>query len=368
MPEAASAVPHWRTLEDHLPLAEWDHLARSASEPNPFGESWSLLPALRRFDGGDRVELFRVRVGGELCGLMPLARQRGYYGYPIPALATWTHHNLFVGSPLVRRGFEDVFWRELFRWADANPGAALFLHLDRLTEDGPLFRALARVAESEGRAWGVVQREERALLQSELAPEEYFQASMSGKKRKELRRQHKRLSEEGTLHFERQRDDRDLDEWIVQFLALEQAGWKGRNGSALADDPGTRDWFARTLHGAAANGRLERLSLALDGRPIAMLANFIAPPGAFSFKTAFDERYARFSPGVLLQRENLDLLADPEIAWCDSCAAADHPMIERIWREKRTMVRVNVAIGGRVRRALFRQMLRAETRGKRQGA
>ena len=27
----------------------------------------------------------------------------------------------------------------------------------------------------------------------------------------------------------------------------------------------------------------------------------ISPPGAFSFKTAFDERYARFSPGVLLQ-------------------------------------------------------------------
>ena len=93
-----------------------------------------------------------------------------------------------------------------------------------------------------------------------------------------------------------------------------------------------------------------------------MLANFLAPPGAFSFKTAFDERYARFSPGVLLQRENLDLLARGEIQWCDSCAAADHPMIERIWREKRAMVRINVAIGGSLRRKLFRQVLRAELR------
>ena len=92
-----------------------------------------------------------------------------------------------------------------------------------------------------------------------------------------------------------------------------------------------------------------------------MLANFITPPGAFSFKTTFDERFARFSPGVLLQRENLDLLARGDIDWCDSCAAADHPMIERIWREKRAMVRVNVAIGGRLRRTLFRQMLRSET-------
>ena len=112
--------------------------------------------------------------------------------------------------------------------------------------------------------------------------------------------------------------------------------------------------------GAAASGKLERLTMRIDGRPIAMLANFITPPGAYSFKTAYDEDYARFSPGVLLQRENLDLLARPEVAWTDSCAAADHPMIERIWREKRTMLRLSIAIGGKARQALARGIFRAE--------
>ena len=215
----------------------------------------------------------------------------------------------------MRRGCEELFWRELLAWADRHPGGALFLHLDRLAEDGPLFGALARIAADERREWAVVQREERALLQSDMAPEAYFEASMSGKKRKELRRQHKRLSEEGALQFERQADAEGLDGWIEQFLALEAAGWKGRNHSALADDPRTRTWFAQTLRGAATHGRLERLRLSLDRAPIAMLANFVAPPGAFSFKTTFDERFARFSPGVLLQRENLDLLARGDIDW-----------------------------------------------------
>ena len=92
-----------------------------------------------------------------------------------------------------------------------------------------------------------------------------------------------------------------------------------------------------------------------------MLATFLTPPGAYSYKTAFDEEYARFSPGVLLQRENLAVLDRPDIVWSDSCAAADHPMIDRIWREKRGVGRLSIAIGGILRRAAFSQFVRAET-------
>ena len=93
-----------------------------------------------------------------------------------------------------------------------------------------------------------------------------------------------------------------------------------------------------------------------------MLANFITAPGAYSYKTAFDERYARYSPGVLIQQENLALLDRADIAWCDSCAAADHPMIDHIWRERRSIGRVSIAIGGTLRRALFGGLVRAELR------
>ena len=114
------------------------------------------------------------------------------------------------------------------------------------------------------------------------------------------------------------------------------------------------------LFGASARGRLERLTISLDGEPIAMLASFITPPGAFSYKTAFDERFARYSPGVLLQRENLAMLDDASVAWCDSCAAADHPMIDHIWRERRPVGRWSIAIGGKLRRSLFSALVRAE--------
>jgi CelD/BcsL family acetyltransferase involved in cellulose biosynthesis len=341
-------------------VAAWDALALCAAEPNPFFESWYLLPALAAFDPAGDVALLRFEAGGELAGLMPIVRPRRYYGRPIPHLASWLHTNCFLGAPLVAAGLERAFWRALLAWADSHAGAALFLHLRDLPLAGPLHQALTEVLAELGRQAALVHREERALLASNEPPEAYFEAALSGKKRKELRRQFARLSELGEIRLERSTDTQGLDSWIQQFLALELAGWKGLAGSALAAQPATAHMFHQSLHGAAPRGRLERLTLSLDGAPIAMLATFLTPPGAFSFKTAFDERYGRYSPGVLLQRENLAILGRADIAWSDSCAAADHPMIDHIWRERRAIGRLSIAIGGSLRRSVFALLARAE--------
>ena len=362
---ATAPLPSVRLVSAHdhagWPAASaWDGLALDAADPNPFFERWFLAPSLVHIGSTAGASLLVVECGQQLVGLMPVVRRNAYYGYPFPHLAGWLHDNAFCGIPLVRRGFEASLWQALLDWGDRNAGHSLFLHLSNVPADCTSVLALRQVLAHEGRPAAIVQREERALLSSELRPEDYFAQSMSGKKRKELRRQHNRLGELGQLAFCRDEDGREIKRWIEEFLALEARGWKGKDGSALAQHPANSAVFDEALTGAATAGRLERLALRLDGQPIAMLANFITPPGAFSFKTAYDEDYARFSPGVLLQRENLDLLARPEIEWTDSCAAADHPMIERIWREKRTLLRLSIAIGGKPRRALASGIFRAE--------
>lgn len=362
---AAAPLPGVRVVSAAEPEAwpspaAWAGLADDAGDPNPFFERWFLAPGLAHIGRPARADLLLVETEGRLVGLLPVVRRLGYYGHPLPNLASWLHDNAFCGAPLIRRGFEEPFWHALLGWADRHAGAALFLHLSHVPADSAGFAALGEVLARSGRTAAVVLREARALLRSDCTPEDYFAQSMSAKKRKELRRQHNRLAEEGTLAFERLEHGDALDGWIADYLALEARGWKGQDGSALAQHPANAALFREALTGAAQAGRLEGLTLRLDGRPIAMLVNFLTPPGAFSFKTAYDEDYARFSPGVLLQRENLDLLARPGIAWTDSCAAADHPMIERIWREKRTMLRLSIAIGGKARRAMAAQIFRAE--------
>lgn len=364
---AAGDVPTLRLLDWQCGgapsiVARWDALAREASEPNPFLESWYLLPALKALQPGAEVQLLLLEQGERLIGLLPVVSNRRYYGRPLAHLAGWTHPNAFLGTPLVARGHEEAFWRALLEWADRNGGKALFLQIAQLNLDGPLFKTLTRLIAQQRRTGAIVRRETRAVLASDESPEEYYQASVSGKKRKELRRQLNRLSELGTVAFDRCEDEAGLEEWTDAFLALEAAGWKGKEGSALALAKHTATLFREALAGAGAQGRLERLTMTLDGKPIAMLANFVCPPGMFSFKTTYDESLAKYSPGVLLQCENLMVLARGDVAWSDSCASADHPMIDHIWRERREIGQVSLAIGGPIRRALFGGLVRAELR------
>jgi CelD/BcsL family acetyltransferase involved in cellulose biosynthesis len=352
----------WLDMTGEMPA--WDALAQCASEPNPFFESWYLLPGLMAFDPLGEVRLLRFMAGAELAGLLPVVRPRRYYRWPIPNVSSWLHANCFLGAPMVAAGLEREFWLALLAWADRSAGPGLFLHLGHMPLSGPLHAALTEVLCQQHRTAALVWREERARLSSHETPEAYFEAALSSKQRKELRRQLARLSELGDLCFERRNDAVGIEEWIDRFLALEAAGPKGAAGSSLAANPATTYLFRESLLGAAARRRLQRLTLSLNDEPIAMLATFLTPPGAFSFKTAVDERYARFSPGLLLQREYLAILERGDITWTDSCAAADHPMIDQVWRERRPIGRLTIAIGGTLRRALFAGLVRAELRRK----
>ena len=340
---------------------EWQNLADIAVEPNPFCEEWLLGPALEAFDPAGSVKLVTFRKNGQLCGLLPVGQSTSYYGYPIPHVRSWLHDNAFCGLPLVKKGCEHDFWTALIDWASSEFKTALTLHLAHIPEESDLYCALYEALSNGATPAALVSRDERAMLRSPMCAKDYFEASMSGKKRKELRRQERRLGEIGALSFERLTNQTDVEEWAEAFLNLEAAGWKGEEASALASKTATATFFRNSLTAAAKAGKLERLSMTLDGKPIAMLVNFLTSPGAFSFKTTFDEQYARFSPGVLLQKHNLGLLDNRTITWTDSCAAVDHPMIERIWREKRTMLRINIALGGPIRRFAFKQMTKRES-------
>lgn len=356
-PSESRAVFHPVAAIDANLVEAWSELAGQASEPNIFYEQWFLRPGLAQFDHHPDLRLFLLWAGepghSQLLGLLPLGPESRFGRWPVPHVQNWMHHNCFLGTPLVREGFETLFWEQLLAALDAGdwPG---FLHINGMTIGGPLDSALRALCGDQKRRCDLVHSEARALLQSDLGSEAYLNATVRGKKRKELRRQAKRLGEEGKVTYGRHLDAHGLDQWIDEFLQLERAGWKGESGSALDSSPETRAFFQQALAGAAAAGQLERRDIRLDGKPLAMLVNFLSPPGGFGFKTAFDEQYSRFSPGVLLQIDNLKFLDFPATRWIDSCAAQDHPMIDSLWSGRRHIGRFSIELRGVSRRALFR--------------
>jgi CelD/BcsL family acetyltransferase involved in cellulose biosynthesis len=353
------AVARERDADDLTPdfIAEWAALADEASEPNAFAEHWFMGPALAWLRSGI-VKLIEVRaLSGELIGIMPLERDGQYGRMPVQHIRNWVHFQCFMSTPLVRMGCEDAFWTALLRWLDDSEWARGFLTLREVDADGPVIKGLMAV-----RSAAVVHNYRRAVLQSDLSADAYLAQRLSGKKRKELRRLDSRLAETGQVSFTRLTDSAQLPAWTEAFLALEAAGWKGQDGAALANHAGTAAFLEAMLTGAMAAGRLDFQRLAVDDRAIAMLINFRTPPMSWSFKIAYDESLARFSPGVMIELENLKaVLGDPAITMMDSCAVEDHPMIDRLWSERRTIAQVTVPLRGLRRRTIHALCRSAES-------
>lgn len=349
------------TAVDPVLWRDWQALADRACEPNSFAEPWFVDASLRTIGQDRQVRFLEARLRGQLIGLMPTALEMPYGRIPVIFTQNWCHHQMFLGTPLIQAGLEEKFWTAIIEYLDSARWAWSFLHVRNLAEDGSAHIGLQRAAARLGRDCSIVHRRIRAVLQSDLDPATYFERSVRQKKRKEIKRLRNRLSEMGEIRMRSLASESEVEPWSDHFLRLEQQGWKGKAGSALASRPESEACFRELVSAAWKNGRLQFLRLDLGERPLAMLVNLLSPPGSFSFKTCFDEEYARFSPGVLLQIENLAILERDDIEWMDSCAMEDHPMIDHLWSERRSIVRVTVPLAGFPRKAVHSACRAAET-------
>ena len=361
-PHALGVMSQETTVEEvllhEIPVSwypQWDALAGKASEPNPFAERWFMQPAINHLDTARDDRLLAVWSRSSLIGLLPVTHRRRYGRLPVHHIENWLHYHCFYGAPLVRAGDEALFWTAVLARMDRASWASNFFHIVGLDPTGPVYAGLIATRRAD-----VVYRTERAFLKSPLNPEAYYVANMRQKKRKELRRLRARLDDLGVITVDTLSSKSDAGQWITDFLLLEASGWKGRERTALNATPETSAFFTDVITGAQAERKLDMVRLAIDGRPIAMLVNFLTPPGSFSFKIAFDENFARFSPGVLIKIENLKILADPAIEWSDSCAVEDHPMINSLWAERRTIIRATVPLAGAARHLVFHAARSAE--------
>jgi hypothetical protein len=110
----------------------------------------------------------------------------------------------------------------------------------------------------------------------------------------------------------------------------------------------TRRFFEEMTSGAFKRGRLMMQAMTLNGNAIASKCSLLTPDGGgYAFKIGFDEAYARFSPGVLLEIENIRRLHAMGTRWMDSCAIERHPMINRLWPDRRLVQTLLISAGQR---------------------
>ena len=343
-------------LAEHL--TAWEKLAKHTVEPNVFYEPWMLLPALKTFGQQENICVVLIYTTGPsnegsqpiLCGLFPLALQRGYKGLPLRYSSFWKYKYCALCTPFIHHDYAADCFAAFCQWLEATPETGAFLKMEYVSGDNVFNQLLTDYFNQTRNQLVVEERINRALLENRgggrPAGEDYINTALSGKRRKELRRQEKLLREQGQLEYAELLPGADAEIWFEQFLQLEAKGWKGAEGSALASAQHSCEYFLSAARAAHARGQLQMLALRLNGRPLALKCNLLMGTGAFAFKIAFDEEFASYSPGVQLELENIRRTHElPEIHWMDSCATAKHFMINRLWLERRTIKTLLVATG-----------------------
>jgi CelD/BcsL family acetyltransferase involved in cellulose biosynthesis len=316
-------------------IGAWAELVRGAVEPNPTFEPGFLSAAALAFSAADPC-LLVLEEGGYWLGALPVVRAR--LGGVFEALVSWDHPYAFLGTPLVAGGHLGAF-------AAAAAGSVAgrghgFLWL-KTCSDGAVLAAIREAVEAEPRATTVYEtRSERAML--ERRPEDDYLSGMKTKRRRELNRQRRRLGEELGGEGPAETVDRSEDPGaIADFLRLEAGGWKGREGTAMAAQERDAALMREICDRFREQGRLQVLALESGGRAAAMKVNVSAGDTLFCFKIAYDEELAHFSPGILLEVDNVHAFhARRDEPLMDSCAQPDNEMINRLWPERRPMSRV----------------------------
>jgi CelD/BcsL family acetyltransferase involved in cellulose biosynthesis len=321
-------------------VEELEHLCARSVEPNVFFNPRFLAPAMPRLEDKE-IRLAVIRDGDEeksrLRLLVPLSIEKAPMPLGVPIMRTWSHPFGPLGTPLVDSddpvGVIEDFFTLLGRKHLQLP-RVLVMPETRL--DGPFASILRSFASSHELSLVTTDEVERPFLESSLDADEYLRQALRSHHLREYRRLRRRLSGLGRLEYNVARTADEIRLGVETFLTLEARGWKGRERTAMAIDRFRAAFAREAVHRLAERDLCRIHSLTLDGEVIACLIVFVENGVAYTWKTAYDEAYSAYSPGVLLM---LDVtrthLEDPNIDATDSCAVPDHPIMSRLWMERR---------------------------------
>ena len=280
---------------------EWNALV-GATADEPFYRHDFFRVWMDNFAPESRPRVLTLRdEQGHLTGALPLTEGRtSMYGVPVRQLsaAANAHSCRF-----------DLLARE--------PEAAASAFFSHLRQDTSWDVLLLTDVPEGGAGWKLYEAASSAglpvgtweSLQSPYIPlpgswEEY-QGTLQSKFKANCRRRRRKLEEKGRVTVERVEGGLELEAKLEEGFALEASGWKGRRGTAMAQDGRTRGFYSELAREAGYAGRLALYYLRLDGRAVAFQYGLEYGGRYFLLKPGYDESLSDCSPGQLLMEEVL---------------------------------------------------------------
>ncbi len=287
--------------------AEWTELCDEGASHEPFLRPEWFSAFVNNFE--KEIELVTVRLDGKLRAVLPLVKKRGgFHGIPVRKLQAVYNLNtlrfdlIHGADETERRTVVEAVW-------EAIRGSAGWDVLEtRLVKKDSWLGDVLALAERESYHTGIWRMDAAPFIElpqsdnKQRAIDDFFKGSRKHLRR-ETDRRLRRLKELGVVDFAV--TSGITGEMMKTYFDLESKGWKGRGGTAAADDPDVAQMHSEFAQAMADKNSLLVYELKLDGKTIAMSLNTRYGEETIHWKTSYDEDYARYAPGNVLFREFL---------------------------------------------------------------
>jgi CelD/BcsL family acetyltransferase involved in cellulose biosynthesis len=320
--------------------ADWDDLAQRASV-NVFMHPIALNAAHATKFAKLHVLLawHEAAEGKKLVGLWAFQQRHAPFWQPI--LAAPPYEYAFLSSPVVDSAFIDAAIPAFFDAIERHPALPKVVRLKYLDGDSDTYQAiLKRLNRGKGQTLKLSERL-RPFVSKEAG------LKLSGSTRKKLRQDWNRLSALGPVDIANDRSGAGARGAFEVFLTMEANSWKGAERTALLCDDNDALFVRRLVGDLAARQSASVALLRVGSRPIAAQVLLYCGRMAYTWKTAFDPQYAKYSPGVLLvDKMTEQLFSTTDIEAIESCSP-DGSFMNQLWAGRRTTVDLLAHVGAR---------------------
>lgn len=323
---------------------EWEELIDNALEANAY-YSRQYVEALLTHLERRPVKALAVYRGPQLAALLFFVTDRRHWFGLAKVNKTWTTLYTTLTVPLIDKRYANETIEALVTaMGDGTAGSRIWF-CPEITLEGEVTMRLSAALRARNLPIQKLDVFDRATMCRKGSFEEHRQSQFSRKRRKELERVRRRLSEKGAVTDVTYTSGPELDQAVEEFLRIEASGWKGDRGTALGCSEASRA-FARQAFGNHKGKSITRADLLfLDGRPIAGELTIMMGRTGFTIKCAFDETYRSEGAGLLLFENGIRHFLDED--WADQLdsATAEGHMIGRLWNSSIKMGDVLLVAG-----------------------
>jgi hypothetical protein len=321
--------------------SDWQSLEERALEPNFYLSPYFALPAVQHLAAKHSPKIYAVHVlesqVKKLVGLAILGKSGSRKEFPLPQMVAYHSPHSYLSGFLLDAEYGKQALQCLFEFLQQSRVHGDGIWLQDWQSDSPQGRMIHSVASEAGMVWHSLYSYERAILRPAKVDDEQYRKSLTNAGGKDLERRIRRLKELGEISSRVLWGKQVTEDTIDRFLALEDREWAREQKTSLLA-AGHETFLRQVCEPLRDASRMFVAELLLNGDPIASTINFTAGNQGFAFKIGWEQKLAKFSPGIVnelwFMREVNQSCS--HLTQIDSGASADS-FINKIWPDRTTL-------------------------------